>query len=172
MSKFKHNRQSPSWKYTTVHFTGSKHIWNWQSNIVCEEGLGFALTACSGSGGFWHCSVTQTQRSRVQKVTKHRYASCNIVMQYTCRHNWDKNVQSFFSVFQSGSERVSQGRVEAFHTSPGCCVPGNMTQIFNPFALCEGSRGVRALSQNPWLGDVLTVQFQLSMHSMEIKHPS
>lgn len=38
---------------------------------------------------------------------------------------------------QSGSERVRPRSGKGFHTSPGCCVPGKVTD-FQPFCLASG----------------------------------
>lgn len=125
------------------YFTGSKGIWNWQSNIVNDEGPGFVLTLGSASrrGGrfFGHCSVTQTQCSKSSKFTKHQNSSCSIVMQYTCWHDWDNNVKFFKSSHvRSGSERVRTRSGERISHLSWQLHSREGDTDFQPFCLASG----------------------------------
>lgn len=64
--------------------------------------------------------------------------SCNIHVDTI-----ETTMSRFSRVFMSGLavKGLGPGRGRGFHTSPGCCIPGKVTQIFNPSALHQGSRG-------------------------------
>lgn len=149
-NNIKHNlHNTHSWNRLLHRFKGHLELavryCKWRKG---DRGGGFVSTlssGCRGVGGrgFGHCSVTQTQCSKSSKFTKHQNSSFSIVMQYTCWHDWDNDVK-FIQEFPcpvwqwKGSDQVGW-RIS--HLSPGSCIPGKVTQIFQPF--CQGSRGWR-----------------------------
>lgn len=107
------------------HFTCLKDIWNWQSDIINNEGPGFALALGSGSwGGLGTALSHKHNAQRVQSLQNIKIPpailSCNIHVDTI-----ERTMSSFESFHvQSGSERVRPRLGRGFHTSPGCCIPG------------------------------------------------
>lgn len=83
---------------------------------------------------------TMLEEFKIYKTSKFLLQYCHAIYS-TCWHDWDNNVKFLKSFHvQSGSVRVRIGSGRRFHTSPSSCIPGKVTQIFNPSALRQGSR--------------------------------
>ncbi len=121
------------------YFTGSKGTWIWQSNIVNDEGL-CVDSWLRKSGVIWAllCHTnTMLKEFKVYKTSKFLLQYCHAI--YMLTRLRQQVFQEFFFHVQSGSERVRTRSGTGFHTSPGCRIPGKVTQIFNPSASHQGN---------------------------------
>lgn len=120
------------------HFTCSKDIWNWQSDIINNEGSGFALALGSGRWGVWAllCHTnTMLKEFKVYKTSKFLLQYCHAIYMLTRLKEQCQVSRAFMSSLAVRGFGLDW--VEDFTPLLAVAFQGKVTDL-QPFCLASG----------------------------------